>query len=118
VLRRHPDNVLALNLTGFLLADAKQRLRDAEVYLRKARALSPGDPAILDSWGWLLYQQGDARAATAVLEHAVRFAPLEPEILVHLAAASGRKELLDKAAALHPAPDLQRRIEALRKVIR
>jgi len=118
VLRGHPDNVLALNLAGFFLADAKLRLRDAEVYLRKARALSPGDPAILDSWGWLLFQQGDARAATAVLEHAVRFAPLEPEILVHLAAASGRKELLDKAAALHPGPDLQRRIEALRKVIR
>jgi predicted Zn-dependent protease len=118
VLRSHPDNVLALNLAGFLLADAKLRLRDAEVYLRKARALSPGDPAILDSWGWLLYQKGDARAATAVLEHAARFAPLEPEILVHLAAASGRKDLLDKAAALHPDPDLQRRIEALRKVIR
>jgi predicted Zn-dependent protease len=118
VLRAHPDNVLALNLAGFLLADGKLRLRDAEVYLRKARALSPGDPAILDSWGWLLYQRGDARAATAVLEHAARFAPLEPEILVHLAAASARKELLDKAAALHPDPDLQRRIEALRKVIR
>jgi predicted Zn-dependent protease len=118
VLRSHPDNVLALNLAGFLLADAKLRLRDAEVYLRKARALSPGDPAILDSWGWLLYQKGDARAATAVLEHAARFAPLEPEILVHLATASGRKEPLDKAAALHPGPDLQRRIEALRKVIR
>ena len=118
VLRTHPDNVLALNLAGFLLADTKQRLRDAEVYLRKARALSPGDPAVLDSWGWLLYQRGDARAATDVLEHAARFAPLEPEILVHLAVASGRKEPLDRAAALHPSPDLQRRIDELRKVIR
>jgi predicted Zn-dependent protease len=118
VLRAHPDNVLALNLAGFLLADTKQRLRDAEIYLQRARALSPGDPAILDSWGWLLYQRGDARAATAVLEHAARFAPLEPEILVHLAAASGRKELLDRADALHPAPELERRIDELRKVIR
>jgi predicted Zn-dependent protease len=118
VLRSHPDNVLALNLAGFLLADTKQRLRDAEVYLRKARALSPGDPAVLDSWGWLLYQRGDAAAATKVLEHAARFAPLEPEILVHLAAASGKKEPLDRAAALHPSPALQRRIEELRKVVR
>ena len=47
VLRRHPDNVLALNLTGYLLADTKQRLRDAEVYLRRAHKLSPGDPAYL-----------------------------------------------------------------------
>jgi predicted Zn-dependent protease len=118
VLRAHPDNVLALNLAGFMLADGKQRLRDAEVYLRKARALSPGDPAILDSWGWLLYQRGDAAAATKVLEHAARFAPLEPEILVHLAAASGKKEPLDRATQLHPSPELQRRIEELRKVVR
>jgi predicted Zn-dependent protease len=118
VLRSHPDNVLALNLAGYLLADTKQRLRDAEVYLRRARKLSPGDPAIFDSLGWLLYQKGDTKAAAQLLAHASRFAPLEPEILVHLAAASGRAELLDRAAAMHPSPDLERRIEALRKVIR
>lgn len=118
VVQAHPDNTLALNLVGYLLADTKQHLRDAEVYLRRARKLSPGDPAILDSLGWLLYQKGDPRAGAQVLAHAARFAPLEPEILVHLAAASGRKELLDQAAAMHPSPELARRIEALRKVIR
>lgn len=118
VLRAHPDNVLALDLAGYLLAETKQRLRDAEVYLRRARKLSPGDPAVLDSLGWLLYQKGDTKAAAQVLAHAQRFAPLEPEILVHLAAASGRKELLDQAAAMHPSPEISRRIEALRKVIR
>ncbi|MBV8762529.1 MAG: tetratricopeptide repeat protein [Deltaproteobacteria bacterium] len=118
VVRAHPDNVIALNLIGYLLADTKQRLRDADVYLRRARKLSPGDPAVLDSLGWLLYQQGDTKAAAQVLAHAQRFAPLEPEILVHLAAASGRKELLDQAAAMHPSPDLSRRIDDLRKVIR
>lgn len=118
VLRSHPDNVIALNLAGYLLADGKQRLRDAEVYLRRARKLSPGDPAIYDSLGWLLYQKGDTKAAAQLLAHASRFAPLEPEILVHLAAASGRRELLDRAEAMHPSPDLERRIDALRKVIR
>jgi tetratricopeptide (TPR) repeat protein len=118
VLRAHPDHIGALNLVGYLLADTKQRLRDADVYLRRARKLSPGDPAVLDSLGWLLTQEGDAKAGAQLLAHAARFAPLEPEILVHLAVASGRRELLDRAEAMKPAPDLQRRIDDLRKVIR
>ena len=87
LIRAHPDHVAALNLAGYLLADAHLRLPDAERYLTRARELAPGDPAILDSWGWLLYAQGKAREAVGVLEHAARFAPREHDILVHLDAA-------------------------------
>ena len=44
LIRARPDLVAALNLAGYLLADAGQRLDDAERYLRHARELSPGDP--------------------------------------------------------------------------
>jgi predicted Zn-dependent protease len=86
-LRAHPDSASVLNLVGYLLANSRQRLDDAERYLRRARELSPGDPAVLDSWGWLLVARGRTREAIPVLEHAARFAPLEPEIRAHLDAA-------------------------------
>jgi tetratricopeptide (TPR) repeat protein len=124
LIRARPDLVAALNLAGYLLADASQRLGDAERYLRHARELAPGDPAILDSWGWLLLRRGDPRAAVRALDRAARFAPLEPEILVHLAAAWAddgaprtAAATLDRAAALAPTPAVQKRIAALRQAL-
>jgi tetratricopeptide (TPR) repeat protein len=124
LIRKKPDLVAALNLAGYLLADANRRLGDAEHYLRHARELAPGDPEILDSWGWLLLRRGDARAAVRALDRAARFAPLEPEILVHLAAAWAADgaprtaaATLDGAAALGPSPALQKRIAAIRQTL-
>jgi tetratricopeptide (TPR) repeat protein len=122
LVRAHPRNVTALNLAGYLLADSKQRLDDAEAYLKAARELSPGDPAILDSWGWLLLQRGRTREAIRALDHAQRFAPREPEILLHLATAwaadhvpKTAADLLSRAVALHPTAEVQKRIDDLRK---
>lgn len=124
LLRTNPDSVTALNLAGYLLADANQRLPDAERWLRHARELSPGDPAILDSWGWLLFRKGDVRGAIRMLDRAHRFAPNEPEIMLHLATAWAADRapqtaatLLDRASALHPPAPLQRRIDALRATL-
>jgi cellulose synthase operon protein C len=86
-LRDNPDHVGALNLAGFLLARRGERLADAERYLAHARDLQPGDPTVLDSWGYLRLQQGKSREAVRILDRAVRFAPGEPEIALHLAAA-------------------------------
>lgn len=121
IVRAKPDAASALNLAGYILADTNQRLDDAERYLTRARALSPGDPAVLDSWGWLQFRRGRYREAVRILDRAARFAPLEPEILVHLAAAwaaDGAPKTalatLDKAAALRPTVRVQQRIDALR----
>ena len=124
LIRGRPDLVAALNLAGYLLADAGQRLADAERYLRHARELVPGDPGILDSWGYLLLRRGDARNAVRALDRAARFAPLEPEILVHLAAAWAADgaprtaaQILDRAAALAPPRTVQKRIAAVRQTL-
>lgn len=121
VIGRKPDHAAALNFAGFLLADRGERLADGERYLRRARELSPGDVAVLDSWGWLLFAKRDLKAAAAALDHAARYAPFEPEILIHLAAvrhASGdnatARQLLDRADTLHPTADLARRATTLR----
>lgn len=124
LIRSRPDLVVALNLAGYLLADAGQRLDDAERYLRHARDLAPGDPAILDSWGLLLLRRGRARDAVRALDRAARFAPLEPEILLHLAtawAADGAPRTaaatLDRAIALGPSAPVRARIAALRRTL-
>jgi tetratricopeptide (TPR) repeat protein len=124
LIHSRPDLVPALGLAGYLLADSGQRLPDAERYLRHARELVPGDPAILDSWGWLLLRRGDPRGAVRALDRAARFAPLVPEILVHLAvawAADGAPRTaaraLDRAAALVPPRAVQRRISAVRQTL-
>ena len=124
IIRAKPDSTPALNLAGYILADRNERLADAERYLKKARDLAPGDSAILDSWGWLRFRQGKSREAVRLLDRATRFAPLEPEILVHLAAAwaaDGAPKTalatLDKAAALHPTVPIQQRIDSLRSLL-
>ena len=124
LVRAHPQNTTALNLAGYLLADTRQQLGDAERYLRHARELQPGDPAVLDSWGWLQLARGHTREAIRALDRASRYAPREPEILLHLATAWAAdhvprtaSQLLDRATALHPHPDVQRRIDALRATL-
>jgi predicted Zn-dependent protease len=124
IVHEQPHNTTALNLAGYLLADTKQHLGEAETYLHHARELSPGDPAVLDSWGWLQLARGKTRDAIRALDHASRFAPREPEILLHLATAWAADhvaktalEVLDKATALRPVPEVQRRIDALRSTL-
>lgn len=121
LLAEHPDSTAALNLAGYLLADRGQRLPEAERWLAHARDLAPGDPAILDSWGWLLLKQGKTREAVRALDRASRFAPNEAEIMVHLAIAwvadkapRAAAEVLDRAMALKPSPAVLARIEAVR----
>ncbi len=104
--RTQTDLASIQNYTAYLMTERGERLADAEVYARRAREIAPGDPAILDTWGWLRLAQGHAREAVFALGHAVRIAPLEPELQIHLAAAwaadGGPKtaaELLDRVAA-------------------
>jgi predicted Zn-dependent protease len=124
LIAKNPESTTALNLAGYLLADRGQRLPDAERWLARARDLAPGDPAILDSWGWLLLKEGRAREAVRALDRASRFAPNEPEIMVHLAAAWAADraprtaaEILDRALALRPSPAILQRIEAVRATL-
>jgi len=93
IVDARPDHVAALNLAGYALAEAGADLDRAEGYLRTARDLAPGDPSILDSWGWLRYRQGQRDEAERALAQAARLAPHQAEIQAHLdevRAARGR----------------------------
>ncbi len=87
VIRAHPDDTAALNFAGYVMVDLGDRLDVAARYLKTARELQPGDPAIIDSWGWLLVRRGDRKGSLAALELAARLAPLDQDIALHLRAA-------------------------------
>jgi len=103
-----PEDADALNALGYTLADRTEQFERALGYIEKALALSPEQPAILDSMGWVLFRLGRLEEALPYLERAFA-AQEDAEIAAHLAevlAALGRtaeaKELWQKGAGLDP----------------
>lgn len=78
---KHADTLNALGYTMLSLPDAD--LAEARRYIEQAHRLDPKSPAIRDSLGWVLFKQGDARAALPHLEAAYRDQP-EAEVGAHL----------------------------------
>lgn len=83
VIALAPDHAHAYNALGYSLADRGQRLAEAEKLIARALELSPDDPFILDSMGWVRFRQGHAGDAAAHLERAYGIRP-DPEIAAHL----------------------------------
>ncbi|GEK48367.1 tetratricopeptide repeat protein [Bisbaumannia pacifica] len=83
LLRRDPDNALALNALGYTYADENRRLDEAERLITRAHELAPDNAAILDSLGWLRYRQGAPEAALPHLERAYALMP-DQEVAAHL----------------------------------
>jgi len=82
ILERQPDNAVALNALGYILAVRTDRLEEARQYIEKALELDPENPAILDSMGWVLYLQGHHESALDYLEDAWAAYP-DPEVAAH-----------------------------------
>lgn len=78
-----PDSAQAYNALGYSLADRNLRLDEATQLIDKALALTPDDPFILDSKGWLLFRQGKPVAALEALQKAYEQKP-DPEIAAHI----------------------------------
>ncbi|MDQ2077640.1 tetratricopeptide repeat protein [Marinimicrobium sp. ABcell2] len=83
ILTYDPNNAAALNALGYTMADNNLNLDEAEELIRKALALMPDDPAILDSMGWVLYRQGNPKEALPYLQRAMDAYP-DQEIAAHL----------------------------------
>ncbi len=78
-----PDSAQAYNALGYSLADRNLRLDEAAKLIDKALSLTPDDPFILDSKGWLLFRQGKPTAALEVLQKAFAQKP-DAEIAAHI----------------------------------
>jgi tetratricopeptide (TPR) repeat protein len=86
-LALRPDEPDLLNAVGYGLAEQRGDLVRAEQLLLRALDASPVDGRYMDSLGWIYFQAGRPEDAVLQLEQAIAYAPLEPEIVAHLAAA-------------------------------
>jgi len=86
ILVLQPDNSQALNALGYSLADRNLRLDEALTMVRQAHELSPADPFIVDSLGWVEYRMGHYDAATTLLTQAYS-SRKDTEIAAHLGEA-------------------------------
>ena len=83
VITLKPDHAQAYNALGYTLADRTDRLNEAKGYIDKALKLSPEDPFILDSMGWVLFRLGEHKEALGYLQRAYAQRP-DPEIAAHI----------------------------------
>ena len=69
-VKRWPDSATSLNALGYTLADRTEQFGEAEKLIRKALAMQPDSPAIIDSLGWVLFKLGQHEEALTELQRA------------------------------------------------
>ena len=109
IILMKPDDSRALNHLGYMLADQTNRHEEALELLERAIAISPSDPAILDSLAWAQYKLGLYDDALSNLRKAFADFP-DHEVASHLGEvlwAMGRREEAQQvwADALVDRPD-------------
>ena len=98
ILKQDPNNVGALN--NLAMAYYKEKDPRALEYAEKAAAGAPGNPAVMDTLGFLLVEKGDVKRGLSMLEKAVAAAPDAVAIRYNLAQAqvkAGDKESAKKS---------------------
>ncbi len=82
IIDEQPQNAVALNALGYIITTRSDRYDEARDYIERALEIDPGNPAILDSMGWVLYQQGETEEALDYLSRAWE-AYADPEVAAH-----------------------------------
>ncbi len=82
IIEAEPNNAVALNALGYTLADKTTRLMEAHDLISKAYEIKPGNPAILDSMGWVYYRMGNIEKSLSFLKQAYAKFP-DPEVAAH-----------------------------------
>lgn len=99
VLKIDPKLAAGYNDIACLDAAIPGHLDQAQQNARKARALSPDDPAISDTCGWIEWLRGDYRQALPFLTEAASRLPGEATVQYHLAMAHYMMHQLPEAMA-------------------
>lgn len=120
IIANDPANTTALNALGYTLADRTERYTEAYDLISRALELSPEEPAILDSMGWVLYRQGEYEQALQYLTRAYAAFP-DPEVAAHLGEVLWVNGNTDEATliwrgALLQAPDHKTLIATLKRL--
>ena len=120
ILSISPNNATVLNALGYTLADQTDRYEEALELIAKALDLAPGEPAILDSMGWVLFKLGRLQEAEQQLRLAYQHLQ-DPEIAAHLGEvlmAMGKSDEATQlwSSAIEAAPQHQALIETLKRL--
>ncbi len=94
VLEIDENNATTLNALGYTLTIHTTRYAEAAALIEKALSISPGEPAILDSLGWVYFKLGRENQAIDLLQQAYDKFP-DPEVAAHLGEAlwaSGKED--------------------------
>jgi tetratricopeptide (TPR) repeat protein len=83
LIKLKPDHAHAYNALGYTLADRTTRYAEAHDLIKKALEISPDDPFIIDSLGWVQFKLGNLAESIATLQRAFDLRP-DPEIAAHL----------------------------------
>lgn len=107
IVAAQPNNALALNNLAWLYS--KRSDGRALATAKRAHDAATASPEVADTYGWLLAESGDARAALPLLAAAARALPSRPEIRYHYAAVMARSATpADKVTARRWLADLLR----------
>ena len=71
VIAIDPGNGFAMNNYSYYLSLRKQKLDVAEKYSKRSLEISPGNVSFLDTYGWILFQQGKYQEAKIYFEKAL-----------------------------------------------
>lgn len=120
LIARKPDYYHAYNALGYSLADRGLKLDEAKTLIETALKMSPGDPMIIDSLGWVEYKLGNHERAAQLLEDAYTKVS-DPEIGSHLAQAwwaQGKRQAAESLlrTALKDAPDNEELLKTIQKL--
>ena len=83
IVKNFPRDPNALNAYGYVLTNYSNNYKKAYKLIKKAIKLDPDNPAIIDSYGWILYRMGKYEEAEEELNKAYQLYK-DPEIAFHL----------------------------------
>lgn len=84
LLAANPQSGPALNNYAYLCSENLGRLDKAQQLAQKARAAFPQDATIADTFGWILYRQGNYSAALPLIQEAAEKLANDAEVQCHL----------------------------------
>jgi len=83
-LKLKPDQPQVLNYLGYSMVERGINMDEALQMIETAVAAEPQNGAIVDSLGWVLFQQGNYEEAVGHLETAASLMPVDPILNDHL----------------------------------
>ncbi|MFN6342348.1 MAG: tetratricopeptide repeat protein [Bacteroidota bacterium] len=83
-LKLKPDNTYALNNFAYFLSLRSEKLEQAEKMSKRSLELDSTNASYMDTYGWILYKQGNYTGAFQWIEKALQKAESSADVLEHM----------------------------------